>query len=304
MSAVLCLTLFMMLLDGSKLYSEATHGHDHGHGHGHEHGQCRDKDQGVQEQKVNVDGVDINYVRTGTGDHPVLLLPGAMGWSWYNFGPQIEGLDKNKFTIIAWDPPGYGKSRPPSRTYPVNLYARDASWARNLMKTLGFERFSLVGWSEGGVTALTLAGDYPQNVRKLIATSAQAYMTSQEKDILKLFRNIDTLPAALRDPLVAYYGEDYFRTMWANYVDGLENIYVQRNGSLCKETLPKITAPTLIVHGRNDTGVPLYHPIYLKDNIRGARLKIMENATHPVQLEYPQEFNAIVTNFLTEGIVT
>lgn len=26
-----------------------------------------------------VDGVNINYLRTGVGEHPVLLLPGAIG---------------------------------------------------------------------------------------------------------------------------------------------------------------------------------------------------------------------------------
>ncbi|XP_054003029.1 valacyclovir hydrolase-like [Hylaeus anthracinus] len=296
MASLLCLSLFMMLLNGSKL-SEATHEHKHGHGH------CRDHNNGVQEDNVNVDGVNINYVRTGTGDHPVLLLPGAMGWSWFNFGPQIEGLDREKLTVIAWDPPGYGRSIPPTRTYPLNVLARDASWARNLMRTLGFETFSLVGWSEGGAVAMTLAGNYPDNVRKLVSVSSQAYLTPKEMEQLRQFRN-ESIPEAVRNTVVAFYGEDYYRTMRANLIDGLENVYIKKNGSLCKEELPKIRAPTLIIHGRNDPGVPLFHATYLRDNIRGARLKIMENATHPVQLEHPQEFNSIVTNFLTEGIVT
>lgn len=32
-----------------------------------------------QERKVNVERFDINYVRVGVGNHPVLLLPGALG---------------------------------------------------------------------------------------------------------------------------------------------------------------------------------------------------------------------------------
>ncbi|XP_053980552.1 valacyclovir hydrolase-like [Hylaeus volcanicus] len=305
MSTVLCLTLFMILLNGSKLYSEARgHGHGHGHGHGRGHGHCRDDNQGVQEQKVNVDGVDINYVRTGTGDHPILLLPGAMGWSWDNFRPQIEGLDREKFTVIAWDPPGYGKSRPPNRTFPLDFYSRDATWARNLMKTLGFETFSPVGWSDGGVSALILSANYPQNVRKLVAVAAQAFLSQEEIEEYRQIRNIDTLPDDLRQQLSDYYGADYFRNMWAAWIDGLDNIYTQRNGDICKELLPKIRAPTLIMQGSNDTGVPAFHRVYLKDHIRGAKLKIVQNATHPVQLEYPEEFNSIVTDFLTKGIVS
>ncbi|XP_054003025.1 valacyclovir hydrolase-like isoform X2 [Hylaeus anthracinus] len=314
MSAVLCLTLFMMLLDGSKLYSEATHGHDHGHdhghghghGHGHEHGPgCRrDHVQGVQERKVNVDGVDINYVRTGNGEHPILLLPGGMGWSWYNFRPQIEGLDGEKFTIIAWDPPGYGKSRPPNRTFPLDFYSRDATWARNLMRTLGFEKFSPVGWSDGGISAMILTANYPQNVRKLISVSANSYLSPEEIVEYRKIRNIDVLPDLLRTQLTDYYGEPYFRSMWADWIDFFDNIYRNKNGDLCLEALPKIKAPTLIIQGQNDTGVPAFHPVYLRDHIQGAKMKIIPNATHPVQLEYPQEFNSVVTKFLTEGIVT
>jgi valacyclovir hydrolase len=46
----------------------------------------------------------------------------------------LEGFDKSKFTLIAWDPPGYGYSRPPARVYDKNVYKRDADIAALLMK--------------------------------------------------------------------------------------------------------------------------------------------------------------------------
>ncbi|XP_076173697.1 serine hydrolase BPHL-like [Ptiloglossa arizonensis] len=253
-----------------------------------------------QERKINVDGVDINYVSVGTGEHPVLLLPGATGTIWTNFKPQIQGLSREKFTIVAWDPPGYGHSRPPERTYPENFFYRDATWARNLMKNLGHKKFSLIGWSDGGITAMILASMYPEDVRKLISVSANSYVTPQEMESYQQVRNIDVWSEEARQPLVDVYGEEVFRKLWAGWVDGIANIYQKHNGSLALEALPNIICPTLIIQGSKDAGVAAEHPMYLRDHIAGAKMKIIENGLHPVQLQFPNEFNTIVTNFLTE----
>jgi pimeloyl-ACP methyl ester carboxylesterase len=45
-------------------------------------------------------------------------------------------LDPYNFTLIAWDPPGYGNSRPPVRFYDKDVYLRDAQMAAKLMKVL------------------------------------------------------------------------------------------------------------------------------------------------------------------------
>ncbi|KOC68981.1 Valacyclovir hydrolase [Habropoda laboriosa] len=253
-----------------------------------------------QERKINVDGWNINYLRVGTGEHPVLLLPGAVGSIWTNFKPQVEGLDKGKFTIVAWDPPGYGKSRPPDRTFPDDFFHRDATCARNLMKCLGFTKFSLVGWSDGGITSLILAAKYPDNVRKMVSVAANAYVTPEEAATYKQYQNIDTWSQPMREPMVALYGEEYFRTMWFNWVDTLVRIAEKNNGDLCKTLLPQIQCPTLIVQGSKDVMVAAEHPIYLKDHIPGAKLEMMEKGAHNLHLRYPEEFNALVTKFLTE----
>lgn len=54
-----------------------------------------------------------------------------------DFGPQIKNLNKKLFTVIAWDPRGYGHSRPPDRDFPVDFFERDAQDAVDLMK-VGF----------------------------------------------------------------------------------------------------------------------------------------------------------------------
>ena len=75
------------------------------------------------------------------------------------FFPFFSGLNKSgRLKLIAWDPPGYGKSRPPNRTFPSNFFERDANVAMEFMKNLGYNNFSIIGWSDGGITALFMAG--------------------------------------------------------------------------------------------------------------------------------------------------
>lgn len=109
----------------------------------------------------------------------------AAGSIWTDFKPQIEGLDRKRFTVVAWDPVGYGKSRPPDRTFPDDFFERDATHARNLMTLLGYERFSLIGWSDGGITSLILASKFPENVRKMVSHAANSYVTPEEIEIYK-----------------------------------------------------------------------------------------------------------------------
>lgn len=84
-----------------------------------------------------------------------------------------EGMDQRKFTFIAWDPPGYGFSRPPERDYTLGnkLFERDADMAAELMKQLGYSSYSVVGWSDGGRAGMVMAVKYPSRIEKLVSVT-------------------------------------------------------------------------------------------------------------------------------------
>lgn len=56
------------------------------------------------------------------------------GSSRTDFGPQLKSLSKQRFTVVGWDPRGYGQSRPPDRDFPPDFFERDAKDAVDLMK--------------------------------------------------------------------------------------------------------------------------------------------------------------------------
>ncbi|KAJ8960632.1 hypothetical protein NQ318_013924 [Aromia moschata] len=255
---------------------------------------CQEK---AQEHKIKVKGQTINYLSVGNGDHKLLCFPGALGTIWSDFKPQIEGLDRSKFTVIVWDPPGYGLSRPPSRRFDTKFYETDAESAYAFMKQLGVQCFSLLGWSDGGISSMILAAKYPEVVEKLVIWGANSYVLPEEIKSYEKIRDVSKWSEKMRAPLVALYSEKGLQDMWNDWCDAL--VEIQKNGGgICNDRLGKIRCPTLILHGDKDPMVAEEHPDYLFSNIKMAKLHRFPEGKHNIHLRYAKEFNEIVTDFL------
>lgn len=76
-----------------------------------------------------------------------------MGTIWSDFKPQIEKLNKNKFVVVAFDPPGYGLSRPPKRNFSLDFYEKDADMAYDFMKVMSVLKKNRVCIIKNDVTA-------------------------------------------------------------------------------------------------------------------------------------------------------
>ncbi|KAG8571594.1 hypothetical protein GDO81_011713 [Engystomops pustulosus] len=248
--------------------------------------------------RIQVNGVDLHYQRTGSGEHAVLLLPGALGSSQTDFGPQLKLLDKKAFTVIGWDPRGYGRSIPPARDYPEDFFSRDATDAVNLMQALHFKRFSLLGWSDGGITALVAAGSYPLLINKLIVWGANAYVTEEDLALYNAVKDVSKWSPGMRKPLEDLYGINYLTSTFSTWVDAMTNIFQKFDGNICRHLLPLISCPTLIIHGMKDPMVPLFHPQFLHQQVKKSRLHLMPEGKHNLHLRYSEEFNKLVEDFL------
>ncbi len=64
------------------------------------------------------------------------------------------------------------------------------------------------------------------------------------------------------------------------------------------DAIRAITAPTLIVHGRDDLVIPLQNAYDLLHLIDDAQLHVFGRCGHWTQLEHAAEFTELVTDFL------
>ncbi|XP_077123759.1 serine hydrolase BPHL [Ranitomeya variabilis] len=248
--------------------------------------------------RIQVNGAKLHYQRTGHGDHALLLLPGALGCSQTDFGPQLKFLNKEVFTIIGWDPRGYGLSIPPARDFPPNFFSRDAKDAVDLMQALNFKKFSLLGWSAGGVTALIAAGSYPSLINKLVIWGAPSYVTEEDVALYNAVKDVRTWSLEMRKPMEDIYGMEYFANTFSAVIEAMNQFNSKPDGNICRHLLPLIGCPTLIIHGMKDPLVPKSHPQFQHEHIKNSRLHLMPEGKHNLHLRFSEEFNRLVEDFL------
>ncbi|KAF7246051.1 Valacyclovir hydrolase [Varanus komodoensis] len=215
-----------------------------------------------------------------------------------DFGPQLKSLSKQHFTLVAWDPRGYGKSIPPDRDFPPDFFERDAKDAVDLMQALKFKKFSLLGWSDGGITALIAAAKYPNLIHKLVVWGANSSVTEEDVKLYNAIRDVSKWSERARTPMEEMYGHEYFSKICAGWVDGISQFRHKPDGSICQSLLPLIKCPTLIIHGEKDPLVPRFHPEYLHKHIVGSQLHFVPEGKHNLHLRFAEEFNEMVEKFL------
>ena len=89
-----------------------------------------------------VNNATLFYEKHGLNpDKTVLCVPGALGTTQSDFSYQLKEMSKD-FTMISFDPRGFGKSKKVARNFNENFYETDASDGIQLMKKLGISMLS------------------------------------------------------------------------------------------------------------------------------------------------------------------
>ena len=68
-----------------------------------------------------------------------------------------------------------------------------------------------------------------------------------------------------------------------------------------REEIKKITAPTLLVWGLNDTITPPHVAHEFNKLIPNSSLNFIDKCCHAPMMEHPEKFNVILSNFLENG---
>ncbi|MCB2377605.1 alpha/beta hydrolase [Hymenobacter sp. BT635] len=117
-------------------------------------------------------GVKLYYETYGTG--PTLLLLHGNGGSSQDFKQTIPYFAR-RYRVIALDSRAHGQSVDAGDSLSFEMLADDCA---ALLTQQRLDSAYVLGWSDGGITALVLALRHPGKVKRLAATGANLWPDS------------------------------------------------------------------------------------------------------------------------------
>lgn len=278
-----------------------------------------------ESQFIEVDGLKVHVRILGEGE-PVFLLHGSFA-SLHTWDAWQQAMSPY-YQTISLDFPGHGLTGPDSlKRYSTKDYSE---LVRALAQKLNLSQYHVAGNSMGGGVALQHASDYPGNVISLnlidsggapAAERGTTDSTSQKKAntggawIFQVARHpvfskllLSCTPKFLFAlNMEQVYGDDskvtdevttrYYELMLreGNRQATLDRLSQPRNSNIQFE---RLTMPTLILWGAEDTWIPVAQGKRLQQALPGSNLVILNGVGHVPMEESPTETVAEYLSFL------
>lgn len=242
----------------------------------------------------------IWYEDCGRGD-AVVLLHGFTGTGRAHLGAQIDFLAQH-YRVIAPDLRGYGRSEPKPRPFGADFYRQDALDVAALLDSLGIAAAHVLGYSDGGESAVLLAEQRPDLARSVVAWGVSGVFGPEIGQVARGF-----LPAedwAVRRPewrqeIIDLHGVQSFVPMVEGWSAAVLAI-LAAGGDVALAQAGAIRCPVLLINGEHDEGNPLHLVQQLAVRIPDCTLEIWPGLGHPVHRDAPDRFNQRVLAFLRQ----
>lgn len=236
------------------------------------------------------------------GEGPPLIL--LHGWTldWRMWLPQIVDLSRH-FLLVMPDRRGFGRA-----TAPPDL-AKEADDVERIADFLGFDRYALLGLSQGAAVALDCAHQHGWRINCLIVSGAPIPVLVERDEAIDLDRYKAWASAGNMDAMRAHWSQQ--ELMWhenpatsalvdeilSDY-DGRDLLSPSQLHGVPRDSLAHLPMPLLAMTGRSDSKWRRNCARALADLAPRGELALIEKAGHLANLDNPDGFNPIVTNFL------
>ena len=257
---------------------------------------------------INIDGYNISYNITGTGDENVVIL---QGWGTeYAIYDGMANIINKKYRVIQFDFPGFGNSDEPCEPWSVDDYAL---FFYKLMEALNINNAILIGHSYGGRVIIKLASkpnaDFKINKIILIDSAGvipkKSFLQKLKIFRYKIFKKIYSIkliqimfPEIIQDWRSRQGSSDY-----RNASDIMKRCLVLAVNEDLTDLLAKIKQETLLIWGELDTATPISDGILMEKLIPNAVLIRLKDAGHFSFLEQPSIFKGIIESYFEIGEV-
>ncbi len=256
------------------------------------------------------DGVRIAYATVGKGP-PLVAISGwvshlQLGWNHPDTRAFYEGLANGRL-LVRYDKRGTGLSDWEADDFTAEARLCDLE---AVVHTLGLERFALMGYSEGGPTAIVYAARHPERVSHLILYGSfhrWPHPPEVVEPMLALIRAHWGLGSAALSAVFVPSGDPaqvaFFTELErvAASAETAAKIIEVNMGVDVTPSLKDIQAPTLVVHRRGDAVAPFKVAREMAALIPDARFEPLEGDLHPPVLGDSEAITHAIDAFLREG---
>jgi pimeloyl-ACP methyl ester carboxylesterase/DNA-binding CsgD family transcriptional regulator len=246
-------------------------------------------------QSIRFVDVGGRRVAVGTvGEGPPVIIGGwwmsHLEHDWRNpaFRRFVQALGSYR-TLIRFDRPGTGLSA--DGEDPPGTLAGELDVLGGVFDSLGLERVGLYAASSGGPVACAFAAERPDAVERLVLWGSYAYGgdvadASARESILGIVRDHWGLGSRVLTDVFMPTAGGTERAAFAEYqrevaspelaAQALESVY----SFDVRELLARISAPTTVIHRRDDTAIPPRLGTELAVAIPGAALTTLDGSEH------------------------
>lgn len=257
---------------------------------------------------LKLDGATMDYIRFGTGERILVMLPGlgdglrSVKGTALPMAAMYRAFAKD-FTVYA-----FSRRSPLLRGFTTRDMAADQARA---MDALGIVRADILGVSMGGMIAQHLAVDNPEKVNKLILTVTSArpnpVLTESVNEWVSLAQKGDHAGFMDSNLRRIYSAEYYRKNRWLAPIVGrltkpksYERFFIQAEACLkhdAYEAMHRIQSPTLVVGGEQDKTLGGAPSREMAAVIPRSQLRMYERWGHGLY-EEEKDFNRLVLHFL------
>jgi len=243
---------------------------------------------------IKVKGSSVYYEESGNPDgEPLVMLHGGLG-SIRDFDVLQEHVASD-FRVIGIDFRGHGKSK--LGDMPLS-YAQYQSDVQDVLSYLGILKYSLFGFSDGGIVGYRLAAE-TQEVTCLM-TLGSGWRLSANDPSIDILRGLtaDFWSEKFADD-VAYYNASNPDPNFPNLVDVVKSVWLDTTEAGHPANLVEnIRCPTLIMRGDNDFLFSLEEAVALKAKISNASFANLPLTAHASHQESPELVAKIIKSFM------
>ncbi|MEW6473498.1 MAG: alpha/beta hydrolase [Actinomycetota bacterium] len=262
---------------------------------------------------VDANGIKTNYLEDGDGPPVVFIHGSGPGVTAYaNWRLCLPALGQN-FHVYALDMVGFGYTDRPARiTYNMDTWVAQIV---GFLDALDIARTHIVGNSFGGALGIALADRFPERVDRLVlmgAVGVEFPLTEGLNAVWGYEPSVENMKRVMnyfaynRQLLTDELAEVRYR---ASIEPGLQEAFSAMFPAPRQRWISALVTPedqisvipheTLVVHGRDNHVIPLENSLRLVQLIEKAELHVFGRCGHWVQIEWADEFNALLTRFFS-----